>query len=235
VAHQWFGNAVTEKDWDDVWLSEGFATYFTHLYAEQFSGRDEFVRGLKNDIPRIVQAQSTAPDQPVIHRNISDMSGVLNRFVYQKAGWVLHMLRATMGTEKFWTGIREYYRRYRNLNASTDDFRQVMEQASQTDLSWFFDQWLRRPGVPKLKGTWRYDPATRQVQIELTQAQTWPAFRLPIEIGIAEPKGLFRIERIELSQATGQFTIPSDSEPPSVVLDPNTWVLMEPPEFTKRQ
>jgi aminopeptidase N len=235
VAHQWFGNAVTEKDWDDVWLSEGFATYFTHLYAEQFSGRDEFVRGLKNDIPRIVQAQSTAPDQPVIHRNISDMSGVLNRFVYQKAGWVLHMLRATMGTEKFWTGIREYYRRYRNLNASTDDFRQVMEQASQTDLSWFFDQWLRRPGVPKLKGTWRYDPATRQVQIELTQAQTWPAFRLPIEIGIAEPKGLLRIERIELSQATGQFTIPSDSEPPSVVLDPNTWVLMEPPEFTKRQ
>jgi aminopeptidase N len=235
VAHQWFGNAVTEKDWDDVWLSEGFATYFTHLYAEQFSGRDEFVRGLKNDIPRIVEAQSSAPGQPVIHRNISDMSGVLNRFVYQKAGWVLHMLRATMGTEKFWTGIREYYRRYRNLNASTEDFRQVMEQASKMDLSWFFDQWLRRPGMPKLKGTWRYDPATRQLQIELAQAQTGPAFRLPIEIGIAEPKGPFRIERIELSQATGQFTIPSDSEPPSVVLDPNTWVLMEPPEFMKRQ
>jgi aminopeptidase N len=235
VAHQWFGNAVTEKDWDDVWLSEGFATYFTHLYAEQFSGRDEFVRGLKNDIPRIVEAQISAPGQPVIHRNISDMSGVLNRFVYQKAGWVLHMLRATMGTEKFWTGIREYYRRYRNLNASTDDFRQVMEQASKMDLSWFFDQWLRRPGMPKLKGTWRYDPAARQLQIELAQAQAGPAFRLPIEIGIADPKGLLRIERIELSQATGQFTIPSDSEPPSVVLDPNTWVLMEPPEFTKRQ
>jgi aminopeptidase N len=235
VAHQWFGNAVTEKDWDDVWLSEGFATYFTHLYAEQFSGRDEFVRGLKNDIPRIVEAQISAPGQPVIHRNISDMSGVLNRFVYQKAGWVLHMLRATMGTEKFWTGIREYYRRYRNLNASTDDFRQVMEQASKMDLSWFFNQWLRRPGMPKLKGIWRYDPAARQLQIELAQAQAGPAFRLPIEIGIADPKGLLRIERIELSQATGQFTIPSDSEPPSVVLDPNTWVLMEPPEFTKRQ
>ncbi len=160
MAHQWFGNAVTEKDWDDVWLSEGFATYFTHLYAEQFSGRDEFVRGLKGDIPRIVEAQRKAPDQPIIHRNISDMSTVLNRFVYQKAGWVLHMLRAAMGTEKFWTGIREYYRRYRNLNASTDDFRQVMEQAAGTDLSWFFDQWLRRPGMPRLKGSWRYDPAS---------------------------------------------------------------------------
>ena len=153
VAHQWFGNAVTEKDWDDVWLSEGFATYFTHLYAEQFSGRDEFVRGLKDDITTIVQAQRDAPDQPVIHRNISDMTKVLNRFVYQKAGWVLHMLRAAMGTEKFWTGVREYYRRYRDLNASTDDFRQVMERAAETDLSWFFEQWLRRPGMPKLKGT----------------------------------------------------------------------------------
>ncbi len=235
VAHQWFGNAVTEKDWDDVWLSEGFATYFTHLYAEQFSGRDEFVRGLKGDIPRIVEAQRKTPDQPIIHRNISDMNTVLNRFVYQKAGWVLHMLRAAMGTEKFWTGIREYYRRYRNLNASTDDFRQVMEQAAGTDLSWFFDQWLRRPGMPRLKGSWRYDPAARQIQIELAQAQTEPAFRLPLEIGITGPKNTMRIERVELSQATGQFTIPADAEPSAVVLDPNTWVLMETPEFAKRQ
>ncbi len=234
VAHQWFGNAVTEKDWDDVWLSEGFATYFTHLYAEQFRGRDEFVRGLKTDVATIVQAQLKAPDQPVIHRNIADMSTVLNRFVYQKAGWVLHMLRATMGTEKFWTGIREYYQRYRNLNASTDDFRQVMEQAAETDLSWFFDQWLRRPGMPVLKGGWRYDPAGRRIQIEIAQTQTGPAFRLPIEIGIAGPKGPLRIERVELLQASGQFTIAAESEPTSVVLDPNTWVLMEPPEFVKR-
>ena len=162
------------------------------------------------------------------------MSTVLNRLVYQKAGWVLHMLRAAMGTEKFWTGIREYYRRYRNLNASTDDFRQVMEQAAGTDLSWFFDQWLRRPGMPRLKGSWRYDPAARQIQIELAQAQTEPAFRLPIEIGITGPKNTMRIERVELSQATGQFTIPADAEPSSVVLDPNTWVLMETPEFGKR-
>ena len=70
------------------------------------------------------------------------MSGVLNRFVYQKGGWVLHMLRGQIGTEQFWAGIREYYRRYRERNASTDDFRLVMEQASGLELSWFFDQWL---------------------------------------------------------------------------------------------
>ena len=86
VAHQWWGNAVTEKDWDDVWLSEGFATYFTHLYSEQFNGRDAFVRGLRGDVQTILTAQKAAPDQPIIHRNISDMKGVLNRLVYQKGG-----------------------------------------------------------------------------------------------------------------------------------------------------
>src|SRR5688500_6706054 len=104
VAHQWWGNSVTEKDWDDVWLSEGFATYFTHLYTEQFSGRDAFVRGLQNDLKVILDAQRNAPDLAVIHRNIADMRGVLNRLVYQKGGWILHMLRGVIGTDTFWTG-----------------------------------------------------------------------------------------------------------------------------------
>ena len=235
VAHQWWGNAVTESDWDDVWLSEGFATYFTHLYTEQFEGRDAFVRGLRNDVGVIVEATRNAPDQPVIHRNISDMRGVLNRFVYQKAGWVLHMLRGTVGTARFHAGIREYYRRYRDQNASSDDFRQVMEQAAGMELSWFFDQWLRRGGLPQLKGSWRYDPAAKQIQIELAQVQAGSAYRLPIEIGITAATGPVRVERIELSQATGRFTIAADGEPRAVVLDPNTWVLMTEPEFAKHQ
>jgi aminopeptidase N len=234
VAHQWFGNAVTERDWDDVWLSEGFATYFTHLYTEQFEGREAMVRGLKNDIGTIAQAQLKLPDQPIIHRNISDMRGVLNRLVYQKASWVLHMLRGTIGDENFRAGIRDYYQRYRNLNASTDDFRQVMEQAGHTSLEWFFDQWLKRPGVPKLKGTWRYDASARQVQIDITQVQTGQPFRLPLDIGIAEAGAQTRIHRVELSQSSGRFTIPFDREPASVVLDPNSWVLMEAPDFNRQ-
>ncbi|MEZ5317115.1 MAG: M1 family metallopeptidase [Vicinamibacterales bacterium] len=95
VAHQWFGDAVTESDWDDVWLSEGFATYFTHLYVEHYTGRDAMVAGLRRDITTVVNAERSTPDTPIVHRNLdtSTMRGVLNRFVYQKAGWVLHMLR----------------------------------------------------------------------------------------------------------------------------------------------
>jgi aminopeptidase N len=235
VAHQWFGNAVTEKDWDDVWLSEGFATYFTHLYTEQFEGREAMVRGLKNDIMTIEQAQLKLSDQPIIHRNISDMSGVLNRLVYQKAGWVLHMLRGIVGTERFRAGIRDYYQRYRNLNASTDDFRQVMEQAGGVDLTWFFDQWLKRPGMPKLKGTWRYEASAKQVQIDIAQMQAGAPYRIPLEVGVADAGGQPRIQRVELSQPSGRFTIPFEREPAAVVLDPNTWILMQAPEFTRQQ
>jgi aminopeptidase N len=228
VAHQWWGNAVTEKDWDDVWLSEGFATYFTHLYTEQFSGRDAFVRGLKNDVKVILQEQREKPDQPVIHRNISDMRGVLNRFVYQKAGWVLHMLRGVVGPEKFWLGIRDYYRRYRNLNASTDDFRQVMEQASGRDLTWFFNQWLRNPGMPRLAGSWRYDPTAKAVAIDIRQTQTGAPYRLPIEVAVTPATGgQARVQPVELTAAQGHFKIPADAEPQTVVLDPNTWLLVE--------
>jgi aminopeptidase N len=234
VAHQWFGDAVTEKDWDDVWLSEGFATYFTHLYTEQFSGRDAFVRGLRDDVQTILTAQSQAPDQPVIHRNLSDMSVVLNRLVYQKAGWVLHMLRGQIGTETFWTGIREYYRRYRNLNVSTDDFRQVMEQAAGTPLSWFFDQWLKRPGMPSLRGSWHYDAAARQLRIDIAQVQKGEAYRLPLEIGIAGPAGQTRVEHVEITATTARFTVAADAEPASVTLDPNTWLLLETVDFVKR-
>jgi aminopeptidase N len=236
VAHQWWGNAVTENDWDDVWLSEGFATYFTHLYAEQFSGRDAFVRGLKNDIPTIVQAQVKAPDQPVIHRNLNatgDMSDVLNRLVYQKGGWILHMLRGIVGTDKFRAGLREYYRRYRNANASTDDLRQVIEQTSGLELRWFFDQWLKRPGMPKLTGTWRYDASAKQVDLDLRQTQTGTPYRLPMDVGISASDGQQRLHRIELTAAEGRFTIPADVEPANVLLDPNTWVLTESATVTR--
>jgi aminopeptidase N len=234
VAHQWWGNAVTERDWDDVWLSEGFATYFTHLFTEQFSGREAFVRGLRNDVNTILQAQSKLPEQAVIHRNIDDMRGVLNRFVYQKGGWVLHMLRGTIGTDAFWEGIREYYRRHRDSTASTSDLRQVMERVSGMDLRWFFDQWLTRPGMPKLAGTWGYDRAAGRIDVEIAQTQSGAPYRLPLDVGVSLATGASRAHRVEMTGARGTFTIPVDAEPASVSLDPNTWLLLESAELKRR-
>ncbi|MBZ5619305.1 MAG: M1 family metallopeptidase [Acidobacteriia bacterium] len=234
IAHQWFGDSITEKDWDDVWLSEGFATYFTLLSTEQYEGRDAFVAGLKRSRDRVLAIEKQNPGMAVLHNNLSDMSKVLNQIVYQKGAWVLHMLRAEIGTEKFWAGIRDYYRRYRDSSASTADFRAVMEEDSGMDLGWLFDQWLRRPGSPVVEGTWRYNPGSQKVEVDLAQTQPGDAYRLPLEVGVSvdgarQPK----IEKLVLAEKRRRFEIAAGKEPEAVVLDPNTWVLMT-AKFDKR-
>src|SRR5580693_5062297 len=184
IAHQWFGDSVTEKDWDDVWLSEGFATYFTLLCTEHYEGRDAFVAGLKKSRDVVFATEKKIPGVAVRHDNLSDMKKVLNQLVYQKGGWTLHMLRGQIGTDKFWTGIREYYRRYRDANASTEEFRRVMEENSGMGLKWFFDQWLNRAGSPVVEGSWRYDTAAKKVVVELAQKQAEDVYPLPLKIAV---------------------------------------------------
>ena len=232
IAHQWFGNSVTEKDWDDVWLSEGFATYFTLLVAEHYEGRDAFVAGLKRSREQVFALEKQLPGVAVLHNNLADMKKVLNRIIYQKGGWTLHMLRHRMGTEKFWAGIRDYYQRYRNGSATTEDFRRVMEQHSGLELSAFFQQWLARAGSPVVEGGWRYDATAKRIFIELTQTQPGEAYRLPLEIGVTID-GSIKIEKIEFTQKQQRFEFTADKEPATVGLDPNTWVLMN-ARFDKR-
>jgi aminopeptidase N len=234
IAHQWWGNAVTERDWDDVWLSEGFATYFSFLFTEHDEGRDAFVDGLKRSRGQILQLERKLPDTPVIHRNLSDMSKVLNNLVYQKGGWVLHMLRADVGTEAFWTGIREYYRRYRDRNASTAELRAIFEQVSGKPLGWLFSQWLTRPGVPRLEGSWRYRADRKLIEVTLTQSQPAEPWQLPVEIGVIDAAGQRpRVERLMMSERRATMTYPSEGRPASVILDPNTWLLFEDGAFTE--
>jgi aminopeptidase N len=241
IAHQWFGNSVTEADWDDVWLSEGFATYFTHLYTEHYMGRDAMAANLTRDIGRVLAYERANPGIAIVHDNLSDMRRVLNTLVYQKAGWVLHMLRGQIGTDAFWAGIREYYRRYRDANATRADFQRIMEQASRQDLDWFFRQWLTRPGTPSVRGTWAYDAASQQIVIELAQTHPGEPYRLPLDVGVTvegasqagrgaqagPPAPQTRIERIELTGREQRFTIRSDRPPLAVTLDPNTWTLVD--------
>ena len=229
LAHQWFGNSVTEYDWDDVWLSEGFATYFTLLFIEHAFGRDEFVAGLKRSRDRVQRYYEEHPDARIVHDNLSDMSNVLNRNIYQKGGWTLHMLRGVIGTEAFWKGIRSYYQKYQNGHATTGDFRRTMEDVSGEDLEWFFQQWLYQPGWLKVEGHWSYNSEAGTVEIVLKQIQDDDSlFRMPMEIGIfSEGESRPGIERIVLDGQERTFRFAVALEPTKVVLDPNNWVLME--------
>ncbi len=229
IAHQWFGNAVTESDWDDVWLSEGFATYLTHLFVEHAEGRDAFVAGLRADRDQIRAFDLENPGYRIVHDNLSDMKQVTTGAgTYRKGAWTLHMLRGVVGDEAFWSGIREYYRLYRDKNASTADFRRVMEEASGRELGWFFDQWLHRGGMLKVEARWSWDAATRVLRLDLEQLQAADPYRMPVEVAIeVAGEAERRTERIELRERRQSFAIPLDREPRSVVLDPRDLVLMD--------
>ena len=227
IAHQWFGDAVTESDWNEVWLSEGFATYFTLLFIEHAYGRDEFVAGLRASRKAVLDFDTKTPDYRVIHANLTDMAQVTTRMIYEKGAWTLHMLRQEMGDERFWAGIRDYYARHRDGNVTTTDFRQTMERASGKDLTAFFNQWLYRGGVPRVRGTWSWDASAKQIVVELRQTQAGAPFSIPIDVAITGADGAQRIERVELTSVSGRFTIAAERKPTAIMLDPFVRTLME--------
>jgi aminopeptidase N len=228
IAHQWFGNAVTESDWDDVWLSEGFATYFTLLYIEHAYGRDEFLSGLADSRRRILEFDKQRPDYRIVHDNLSDMSQVTTGQIYQKGAWILHMLRGMIGDEAFWAGIRSYYRAHQDGHATTADFRGEMERASGRDLRVFFDQWLTRGGLVRLDGDWSYRADSGTLALRLTQRDRARTFAMPLQVGVYTAGSTTpTITTVQVSEVSHEFQIPAGQRPDRVVLDPNHLVLME--------
>ena len=227
IAHQWFGNSVTEYDWDDVWLSEGFATYFTLLFIEHQYGREEFVRGLRSSQKRVDTFYDENPEYTIVHNNLKDMKDVTSSQTYQKGSWILHMLRGVLGTDVFWEGIKSYYAKYKDLSASTDDFKKIMEEVSDQNLDTFFRQWLYDPGALKLEGGWNYVEQDGEIIINLKQVQTdGSLFEMPIELQINYANGEEQIKLIQINSLVNDVRIKVESAPVQIHLDPNYWVLM---------
>jgi aminopeptidase N len=204
VAHQWFGNSVTENDWHHIWLSEGFATYLTAVYLEKSYGMERLELEMKSGRERVLNYYLRSPG-PIIDTTVTSLMRLLNANSYQKGAWVLHMLRHELGDDVFWKGLRSYYRNYKNRNALTSDFERVMEEACGKDLSIFFHQWLYYPGQPDLKITNK--PSQRKGTSEITIEQIQPLlFRFPLELLINSQEGTYR-KSIQISERITRDTI----------------------------
>ncbi len=225
IAHQWFGDSVTPSEWRHLWLSEGFATYFGALFFEEADGPEDFRRRMEDSRQRVLASDDV--DRPVVDPDESDLFGLLNDNNYPKGGWVLHMLRGMLGDEVFFAGVRNYYARFRDGVASTSDFRAVLEETSGSDLGWFFDQWLHRPGFPEVASETAWDEGAGEAVVTLrqTQRRDWPTFRLPMEIEFEVDGGTER-RRVEMREREQTFRIPLRAAPSSTALDPDDFVLM---------
>lgn len=222
TAHQWFGDAVTPETWGHLWLSEGFASYFEQLWVEHSKGVEAFRTGMQQLRREIIHSDVTF-SRPVIDTLQTKYLELLNTNSYQKGAWTLHMLRSMLGDSLFFGGVREYYRRYRHSSAASDDLCEVLERVSQRKLRWFFDQWLRRPGVPDLSPGWRYDDKTKTLTVEITQAaKTQPyAFPLAVEVVSSQGRSSFFILQVP-AESKAILNVPAvlSARPERVVFDP---------------
>ncbi len=218
IAHQWFGNVATEKNFSHLWLSEGFATYLTDMYIEQKYGIDSFQKRLQDERETVIDFVSRF-NQPVVD-TLTNYMELLNPNSYQKGAWVLHMLRNEVGDSTFKKIIRTYYNTYKFKNADTRDLEKIAEEVSGKDLTWFFDQWLYRPGVPELKIEMKTEG--EDFKLEITQGKQ--LYKFPLDVSIIGAKSGTTHERFYIDSQVKTFKL-KVTGPFRIVIDPEKKLL----------
>ncbi|MBW3661115.1 MAG: M1 family metallopeptidase [Gemmatimonadetes bacterium] len=235
IVHQWFGDAVTEADWNHLWLSEGFATYFAAVFFEfhggpEGRGAEELARRMRAMRTAVLDFQRTAPEAAIHDPGLGpgEYEALLTDLNYEKGAWVLHMLRDLVGDPAFFETIRDYYATFRDGVAWTADFERVVEEASGEDLGWFFEQWIGRAGHPRIEID--VVPAGedgRRWRVGLRQVQSGEPFRFPVDLRL-EWDGGSRMERIWLEERGASWTFETPAPVVDVAIDPHARLLWEP-------
>ena len=225
IPHQWFGDMVTEKSFAHFWLSEGFATYLTHFYIGSKYGTDSLNSEMKDDRERVV-AYSRQSRKPIVD-SVSPYSELLNINSYEKAGWVLHMLRRQLGDTIFQNIVRSFYDTYKGKNADTKDLQAIAEKVSGKNLDQFFRQWLYTAGIPYLLTNWKYNSKEKKLVVTVEQLQTNEAFIFPLDILIVSEPGKTQTETLNISNKKETFTFPVNKQPMEIIADPHTSLLFQ--------
>ena len=225
ISHQWFGDMASETTFAHLWLSEGFATYLTHLYIANKYGVDSMNNEMKADRLQVISF-SKVSHHPVVD-SISQPRYLLNPNSYQKGSWILHMLHRELGDSIFQQIIRSYYEKYKGKNADTRDFESVAEEVSGKNLKPFFDQWLYQAVLPHLSIDWNYSDNEKNITLTVKQLQSSEAFQFPLDILVNINPEDSMIHTINVTQEKQTFVFPVTSKPASVIADPFTSLLFE--------
>jgi aminopeptidase N len=226
IAHQWFGNMVTETDWPHIWLSEGFATYLTTVYMEESFGPDTARKMRVEDREQII-AFAARNKRPVVDSTVTDYMQLLNANSYQKGGWILHMLRNETGDSTFWKVLQTFYSSFKGKNARSEDLIEVTNAVTGKNHTPFFKQWLYQPGIPVMEVNWKYDTVSRNISLKVRQTQD-SLFRFPLEFSF-NPNGINLPEKrkILISKKEETFILPLPFRPATIVMDPEVKLLFQ--------
>jgi aminopeptidase N len=236
LAHHWFGDLVTCRDWSHAWLNEGFATYMEHVDREGNKGRDEYEHGVRADVSAYIGEAQGRYRRPIVCQDYEAPIDIFDRHLYEKGACVLHMLRLELGDEVFWRGVGAYLRRHARGIVETRDLMRALEEESGKSLERFFEQWVYRAGHPELEVKIDCDAETCTVSVKQAQHKEGKdgkeaegqlfAFDLVLDLAFDGEPGTRREIR-HVDQANQVFTIRVPKRPKLVVVDPELRIVGE--------
>src|SRR5216683_5176658 len=229
LAHQWWGDLLTCRDWSHAWLNEGFATYCEVLFKEHDLGRDEAAYYQMRDQENYMEEDEERYRRPIVSKTYIEPTELFDRHLYEKGGLVLHTLRYYLGDELFQKGLQHYAKTFREKVVETNDFRRAMEDASGHSLEGFFDQWVYHGGYPEFKVNYDWDDNAKIAKLSVSQTQTANSetpevFQTPVDISFTLPKGI-QTRRITLTERNETFNFSLPEKPKDVEFDPGNWIL----------
>lgn len=224
IAHQWFGDSLTQSTWADLWLSEGFATYFAALFIEKHDGEEAFREYMRGQAQTYF-AYEKKRNAPIHDTETPNLMQLLNPNNYEKGAWVLHMLRKRLGDEAFFRGLRDFYNAHASGNATTENLRRALERSSRENLRTFFARWIYDSGHPIYEVSSRPDPAGG-FWIIVRQTQAGPVFRDRITIR-SKSEDSTEITTFDPSRKTEEFYFHHKQRPTSIEIDPDDNLLKE--------
>ena len=229
LAHQWFGDLLTCREWSHGWLNESFATYFDALFVEHQRGWDAFRHDLAEKAKIYFQEDGGRYRRPLVENVYAEPIDIFDRHLYERGAQVLDMIRYNLGDELWWKAIRHYTRTHAGGDVLTHDLQRAIEEATGRNLDWFFEQWVWKGGHPEFKASTSWDGERRTATVKLTQTQQpdeqlTSVYRTPLEIAFMTAQGL-REFRVEVTEAEHSFVFPLDGRPRFVSIDPANRVL----------
>jgi aminopeptidase N len=238
LAHQWFGDLLTCRDWSEGWLNEGFATYLEHLWVEHDRGGDVF-KWMMLEAAHLYFEEDKHYRRPVVYRGYyRDGFELFDRHLYYKGAWVLHMLRHQLGDAAFRRGLHAYLERHRGREVITADLERTFEEVTGRSLAQFFQQWLYQAGYPAFSVSYAWDGERHLARLTIKQTQTiddlTPCFVTPVDLAFSVPvaDGSDETRTIKLQVVVGEngettqtFFVPLEREPVMVRFDPDGWLL----------
>ncbi|HTI38078.1 MAG TPA: M1 family aminopeptidase [Vicinamibacterales bacterium] len=230
LAHQWWGDLVTMRDWSQTWLNEAFATYFEYVYSRRTLGDDEGALNLLEKTRSYLQEAHTRYERPIVFQRWNVPNDNFDRHTYQKGAVVLHMLEWVIGEANFRRALSSFLHKHAYEPVDTHDLQDAISESTGQSLDWFFDEWVYKAGHPVFEVGYSWTPSPGTVRLSVRQVQPTsenvPVFQMPVVIGITTPSGTAH-DRVWIRKADETFELPSPEKPLMIRFDEGNHLLKE--------